>query len=109
MVEDVKAGPHYIWKLNRSLYGLHYAQKDLWNTLNESAKFKQTLADDCVYVTKDKDSGYAASGTQVDEIIVVGDSRGTKKFGRPTLRPFSSSTTWVVRSPWTLRARQNTL
>ena len=33
-----------------------------------------------VYVTKDKDSGYAASGTHVDDIIVVGDPRGTKKF-----------------------------
>jgi hypothetical protein len=37
------------------------------------------VGDDCVFVSTDSSSGYAALGTHVDDIIVVGDSDGIKK------------------------------
>ena len=73
----------FVWELQRSLYGMpqapHLAQKALRSALVAENTFVASSADDCVYVTRDSKSGYAASGTHVDDEIVIGDPRGVKK------------------------------
>lgn len=73
----------YVWRLNKSLYGLpqagHCAQTALRATLEKGKKFKRTNADDCVYASTDNSTGYAAFGTHVDDLLVASEPAGTAK------------------------------
>ena len=94
--EGGECGPDYIWRLNRSVYGLpqapNCAQKVLRAAYVESGNFRSTIGDDCVYVTTNHattvdpatgaatpSSGYCASGTHVDDIPAIGDAEGLSK------------------------------
>lgn len=65
----------YVWKLKKSLYGLpqapRCAQKKLKECLCNKGLFKSSSADDCVYVSRDRDN-YAALGAHVDDIVTIG-------------------------------------
>ena len=70
----------YVCLLDKSVYGhpaaSHCAQKVLKGTLTKGGNFSSTTADDCVYVSNPKISGYSAAGTHVDDILAAGDSKG---------------------------------
>jgi hypothetical protein len=81
--EDGKEGPEWVWRLKKSVYGLpqagHCAQKVLKAAIMKSKMFKASVADDCVFVSADHESGYSALGSHVDDIAIIGDVRGTDK------------------------------
>ena len=81
--EDGMEAPDYVWRLKKSVYGMpqagHCAQKVLKKTIDDSGLFNQSKADDCVFVTKDHDDGYAALGTFVDDQFIVSTPLGTEK------------------------------
>ena len=87
--DDGQAGPDYVWKLKKSVYGMpqagHCAQKKLKKAILESNHFTPSKADDCVFVTSNHDTGYGAMGTFVDDIAIVGDADGTTKIITDTL------------------------
>jgi hypothetical protein len=64
---------------------LRSSQLELKETLTTAGKFKPTAADDCIYVSgqgvpaANKDNGYAALGTHVDDLTGVGDVKGLAK------------------------------
>jgi hypothetical protein len=81
--EDGKAGPEYVWKLKKSVYGMpqagNCAQKELKQSIAKSTLFTPSMADDCVFVTNNHSTGYGAMGTFVDDICTIGDTKGTAK------------------------------
>jgi hypothetical protein len=81
--EEGTDGPDWVWKLKKAVYGMPQAgacaQKALKEALESSGDFIASMADDCVFITKDHESGYAVLGTFVDDIFIVGDEAGTKK------------------------------
>jgi hypothetical protein len=81
--DDGKAGPDYVWRLKKSVYGMpqagHCAQKVLKKAIVDSKLFTPSMADDCVFVTNDHKAGYAAFGTFVDDLCIVGNRDGTAK------------------------------
>ena len=88
---EAKAAKDFIYKVNKSMYGLpqapHCAQKTLKSTLTAGDHFKATTADDCVYVGQHEDE-YSVLGCHVDDLAGTGDETGlarirdtlTKKF-----------------------------
>jgi hypothetical protein len=81
-VSPDKPATDYVWKLKKSMYGLpqasHCAQKELNANLIEGG-FMPTASDDCIYVTKNVEQGYAAMGAHVDDIITIGTASGLKR------------------------------
>lgn len=71
-------GREHVWKLNKSMYGLHQSGKD-WNThLNAkllSLGFKRCVSEPCVYVI-----GGVIIGVYVDDLIVVGKVEDVEKW-----------------------------
>lgn len=70
----------WIWKLNKSMYGLpqapHCAQKKLRGALLK-AGLRQSVADDCIYIWGVLgDADFAAIGTHVDDILLTGTLTG---------------------------------
>jgi hypothetical protein len=82
---------HWIWLLNKTLYGLPEAscraQLVLKEALLGKGDFKATTADDCVYVSHD-DANYAALGAHVDALIGVGGSAGLDKIKTTLTKTF---------------------
>ena len=83
----------WICKLNRSMYGLpqapHCAQTKLKATLTAQGEFRQTTADDCVYVSgKPSDDDYVATGTHVDDLLSVGTTKGLAKLSTTLKKQF---------------------
>ena len=72
----------WIWKLKKSMYGLpqapNRAQKELHTALTKG-HFVSTASDDCIYTVKSLDTGYAALGAHVDDIVSVGSDAGQQK------------------------------
>ena len=73
----------FVCKLKKSMYGLPQAslcaQKKLKKTLLKDGVFKQSTADDCVYVGQGAESDFVALGAHVDDLISVGNENGFKK------------------------------
>jgi hypothetical protein len=84
----------HVCKVVKSLYGLpqapYHAQQELKKTLSHDGKdgMHATKSDDCVYVTDNETSGYAALGAHVDDLLCVGDDRGLAKVERSLLAKF---------------------
>jgi len=78
---DKPAG-EFIWQLKGSMYGLpqapNVAQKKFRKVLGKGGDFTPTKSDDCIYVSN-KGEPYAATGTHVDDTVVVGDKEGIDK------------------------------
>ena len=91
--EDGESSPEYVWKLNKTVYGWpaapNRARFQLNTTILESKEFKPTIGDDCVYVSTDASTGYAACGTHVDDITTVGSPGGPRMSS--TVCPLSSN------------------
>ena len=70
----------YVWRLNRSLYGLpqahHCAQKVLKAALTTDGSFRPSAADECVYVSAEGSSDYVVCGAHVDDVISAGGPGG---------------------------------
>ena len=81
--EDGVSRADYVWRLKKSVYGMpqagNCAQKTLKRTIMESKLFTASKADECVFVSSEPKTGYAAMGTFVDDILTVGDKKGTPK------------------------------
>jgi hypothetical protein len=90
----------YVWKLFGTLYGMpqapHEAQKVLREVMEKGGNFQASTADDCVYVAKDKTSGYCASGTHVDDTTAVGDAKGIAKLIQTLEKKFELT---VIKNP----------
>ena len=81
--ENDESPPEYIMRLKSSVYGWpaapNLAQYELNQQLISEKEMKPTRADDCVFVSTDKSTGYVACGTHVDDILTAGDPAGLKK------------------------------
>jgi len=69
--------------VNRTMYGhpasSNRADVELKTTILEDDIMTATASDDCVYVTKQHDDGFACIGSHVDDLPAVGDAKGLKK------------------------------
>jgi hypothetical protein len=97
----------YVCKLNKSMYGLpqapHCAQRKLRAVLVE-AGIRQSAADDCIYIWGVVgDTDFAAIGTHVDDITLVGTDPG-KTYIMNTLQKVFEIT--VVHNPTLITAVQ---
>ena len=97
----------YVCKLNKSMYGLpqapHCAQRKLRAVLVE-AGLRQSAADDCIYIWGVVgDTDFAAIGTHVDDITLVGTDPG-KTYIMNTLQKVFEIT--VVHNPTLITAVQ---
>ena len=84
----------YCWRLKKGLYRCpqagHCAQQELTAALAKGDQFVKSSADDCLHVSNDDSTGYAACGHFVDDLLCIGDKKGlakltptmTNKFGR---------------------------
>ena len=81
--ENDNTAGEWVWLLNKSVYGMpqagNCAQKVLKKTITAEEEFVPTSSDDCVYVSTKDDTGYAATGTHVDDLMSVGDTIGIQK------------------------------
>jgi hypothetical protein len=79
--EEGKPREDFVCKVKKSMYGhpaaAHCAQTALRHALD--GEFHSTAADDCVFVASKPESGYAAVGAHVDDLLTAGDAAGTKK------------------------------
>ncbi len=65
----------------------HCAQKTLKTTILGKELFKPCKADDCVFVSTDTSTGYAAMGTFVDDTFIVSEpGSGGKEKALSTLQ-----------------------
>ncbi len=76
----------WIWKLNKSMYGLpnaaHCAQRKLRANVTADDKYHLTKSDDCVFVSREANptkSNYSASGAHVDDIVTIGRDEGLRE------------------------------
>ena len=98
-VSEDKPKDDWICKLKKSMYGLPQAslcaQKKLKKTLLNENEFKQSTADDCVYVSQGTESDFVVLGAHVDDLVSVGKEDGLKKLNR------------VLRSEFEITVKQN--
>ena len=79
--ENGQDPPEYVWLLKKGVYGWpaasNGAQKKLKSVLTEGKKFKQLTNDDCIFISADPSSdGYCATGSHVDDLFTIGDTKG---------------------------------
>ena len=88
-----KPAKDWVCRLKKSLYGHpaapFCAQRELRATITEGGEFKNTTADDCVYVSTGPLNKYAVCGAHVDDILCTGEEAGQDAIEAKLRRKFN--------------------